>query len=79
MDHDIDKSLQLHLSIHQVLLKPDFSKTSYWFAETGFLPVIKRPLSYDYRGIGVHKGANLIAELEYSFFSKLAYNIYSRS
>jgi len=51
-----------------VLLKPDFSKTGYRFAETGFLPVIERLLSYDYHGIGVRKGANLSAGLEYSFF-----------
>jgi len=33
-----------------------------------FLPVIKRLLSTDYHGIGIRKGANLSAELEYAFF-----------
>jgi len=45
-----------------------FSKSGYRFAESGFLPVIERLLSTDYGGIGVHKGANFCAELEYSFF-----------
>jgi len=51
-----------------VMLKPDFSTTGNRLAETGFLPVIKRLLSTDYRGIGIRKRANLSAKLEYSFF-----------
>jgi len=50
------------------MLKLDFSVNGSRLAETGFLPVIERLLSTDYRGIGVSKGANLSAELEYSFF-----------
>jgi len=56
-----------------------FSTSSNRFAETGFLPVIKSLLSIDYHGIGVRTGANLSAELEYSFLSKLTCQVYSRS
>jgi len=49
------------------MLKPDFSKTGDRFAETGFLPIIKKLLCTDDGGMGIRKGANLSAKLEYSF------------
>jgi len=67
-----------NVTLRLVMLKTDFSTTSSRLAETVFLPVIKRLLSIDCRGIGVCKEANLSAELEYSFFSKITNQVYSR-
>jgi len=65
-----------------VVLDSDVKTGFFPKRETGLqkpliLPVIERLLSTDYRGI--RKGANFSAELEYSLFSKLTYQIYSRS